>query len=170
MVALMWMANIHWKVPPNFGENTGGGLYKYSLSVARSVDFAGDQVKLLGSDGGFVDGDNLVRRWELKFLWFNPLWVILTVAFGVLLIVGAKKLAAAYVGAAGFALIGLVIFFMQTFDYVRAPDGSVQTIGTGSNVAFWGALALGGALVARRLQQSGGSGAVETPSPEERHS
>lgn len=281
MVALMWMANIHWKVPPNFGEDTGGGLYKYSLSVtrnspfapftwvteeiilpnfqlfgwftliveiilplllligyktkltalagvaisipiflsviyydradewswayflmigahlllyasdagkymgldgvlakgrtaqerslvvmgavgtavgllglfvARSVDFAGEQVKLLGSDAGFVDGDTLVRRWELKFLWFNPMWAVLTIVFGVLLILGAKQLAAAYAGAAGFAAISLILFFMQTFDYVRAPDGSVQTVGTGSNVAFWGALALGGALVARRLQ------------------
>ena len=281
MVALMWLANIHWKVPPNFGEDTGGGLYKYSLSVtrnspfapftwvteeiilpnfqlfgwftliveillplllligyktkltalagvaisipiflsviyydradewswayflmigahlllyvsdagkyigldgvlakgrnaqarslvvmgavgvavglvglfvARSVDFAGEQVKLLGSDAGFVDGDNLVRRWELKFLWFNPMWAILTIVFGVLLVLGAKKLVAAYAGAAGYALMAVVIFFMQTYDYVRAPDGSIQTIGTGSNVAFWGALALGGVLVARRLQ------------------
>ncbi len=283
LVALMWLANVHWKVPPNFGEDTGGGLYKYSLSVtrnspfapftwvteeiilpnfqlfgwftliveialplllligyktklvslagvglaipimlsviyydradewswayllmigahlllyasdagkfmgldgvlakgrtaqerslvvmgavgtvvgvlglfvARSVDFAGDQVKLLGSDAGFTDGDNLVRRWELKFLWFNPLWAILTIVFGILLIVGATRIAAAYAGAVGFGLIAIVIFFMQTFDYVRAPDGSVQTIGTGSNVAFWGALALGGALVGRRLQST----------------
>jgi len=281
LVALMWLANVHWKVPPNFGEDTGGGLFKYSLSVtrnspfapftwvteeiilpnfqlfgwftliveillplllligyktklvslggvaiaipiflsviyydradewswayflmigahlllyasdagkfmgldgvlekgrsaqerslvamgavgavvgalglfvARSVDFAGEQVKLLGSDAGFTDGDNLVRRWELKFLWFNPLWALLTIAFGILLIVGAKQIAAAYAGAAGFALIAIVIFFMQTFDYVRAPDGSIQTIGTGSNVAFWGALAVGAAVVARRIQ------------------
>ena len=283
MVALMWLANVHWKVPPNFGEDTGGGLYKYSLSVtrnspfapftwvteeiilpnfqlfgwftliveiilplllligyktklvslggvalaipiflsviyydrvfewswayflmigahlllyasdagkfmgldgvlekgrsaqerslvtmgavgtvvgvlglfvARSVDFAGDQVKLLGSDAGYFDGDSLQRRWELKFLWFNPMWAILTIVFGVLLIIGAKQLAAAYAGAAGYAVIGLVIFFMQTFDYVRAPDGSIQTIATGSNTAFWGALAVGAVLVARRLQSA----------------
>lgn len=283
LVGLMWLANIHWKVPSAFGEDTGGGLYKYSLSVtrnspfapftwlneeiilpnfqffgwftlvseiaialllivgyktkltalagfglsvpiflsviyydradewswayfmmmglhlilyatdsgkhigvdgvleaepdrqrrslatmggvatvigllglfvARSVDFAGDQAKLLGSDAGFVDDDRLVRRMEMKFMWFNPLWAILTIAFGILLIVGSRKVIAAYAGAGGFALIAVVIFFMQTFDYVRAPDGSVQTVATGSNVAVWGAFALGGALVARRIQQS----------------
>ncbi len=280
LIALMWLANIHWKVPPSFGEDTGGGLYKYSesvtrhspfapftwiseqiilpnftffgwvtliaeiviagllligyrtkfaallgfafsvpiflsviyydradewswayfmmmgsnliiyatdagrcfgvdgaldagpsrqrralmglgvlgtvvgilgLYVGRSVAFAGDQVRLLGSDAGFVDGDSLVRRWELKFLWFNPLWALLTIAFGVLLIVGARTLVAGLVGAVGYSLIAVVIFFAQTFDYVRSPDGSLQTIATGSNVAFWGALGVGAAVLLKRL-------------------
>ena len=277
MVGLLWLANLHWKVPPKFGEDTGGGLFKYSdsvtrhstfapftwvteqivlpnftlfgwltlvteialamllligyrtkivalagaattvpillsviyydradewswsyflmfgvhlllyatdagkyvgldgtnraprrslvsvgvigvvvglagLFVARSIDFAGDSVALLGSDAGFVDGDRLVRRWELKFLFFNPLWAVLTIAFGALLIVGAKRLSAAHAGAAGYALIAVVVFFMQTFDYVRDRGQGVQVISTGSNVAVWGALALAAGLLARRLR------------------
>ena len=30
---LLWLANLHWKVPPNFGDDTGGGLYKYTRSA-----------------------------------------------------------------------------------------------------------------------------------------
>ncbi len=209
-VGLMWLANLHWKVPPHFGEDTGGGLYKYTASVsrhspfapftwvveqvilpnfqlfgwitlltelllamlllagyrtrwvalagaamsvpillstvyydradewswsyfmmialhlilfatdagkahgldgvladpdprraerairvagvvalvvgviglwvARDVGFAGSKVALLGSDAGFVGDDGkLVRRWELKMMWFNPMWALLTV-------------------------------------------------------------------------------------------
>ncbi|MEO6122451.1 MAG: hypothetical protein ABIR32_01980 [Ilumatobacteraceae bacterium] len=30
---LMWLANLHWKVAPNFGEDNGGGLFKYARSA-----------------------------------------------------------------------------------------------------------------------------------------
>lgn len=30
---LLWLANLHWKVAPNFGDDTGGGLYKYTRSA-----------------------------------------------------------------------------------------------------------------------------------------
>lgn len=29
-VGLMWLSNLNWKTPPNFGSDTGGGLYKYT--------------------------------------------------------------------------------------------------------------------------------------------
>ena len=63
--------------PPGVNSRVIGLL---GLFVARSVDFASRQAALLGSDAGFIDGDRLVRRWELKFLWFNPLWALLTIA------------------------------------------------------------------------------------------
>lgn len=120
------------------------------LFVARSVDFAGSQAALLGSDAGFVgDGDKIVRRWELKFLWFNPLWALLTIVCGVLLVLGARKAQLALAGAGGFAVIALVALFTKTFDYVR-DDGVVQPVATGSNVAFWAGLAIAGGLLARR--------------------
>ena len=51
------------------------------LVVARSVDFGGKAVALLGSDAGFTDADGgITRRWELKLLFFNPMWALLTVA------------------------------------------------------------------------------------------
>ncbi len=122
----------------------------FGLVVARSVDFSGRAVALLGSDAGFAKADGgITRRWELKFLFFNPLWAVLTIAFGVLLIVASRKAVLAYVAAGGFALLALVVFFQQTFDYLR-DDGAVQKISTGTNVAFWGGLAVASALFARR--------------------
>ena len=120
------------------------------LIVARSIDFSGRAVALLGSDAGFTNADGgVTRRWELKFLFFNPLWAVLTVTFGVLLILGSRKVVLAYAAVVGFALLALVVFLQQTFDYVR-DDGAVQKIATGTNVAFWGGLALASALFARR--------------------
>jgi thiosulfate dehydrogenase [quinone] large subunit len=287
LVGLMWLANIHWKVPPGFGEDTGGGLFKYSesglrhspfapfawvnenlvlenfrlfgwftlvteialaglliigyrtrwvalagaamsvpimlsvlyydradewswsyllmigfhlllwatssgerlgldgvlragngvarrsltmlgaitavigllgLFVARSVDFAGRQAALLGSDAGFADGDNVVRRWELKFLWFNPMWALLTLLAGAMLIAGARRLIVAQAGAVVLALLAVVVFFQQTFDYLR-DDGSVQEVATGSNVAVWGGFAVAGWLLARK------AGAIDPVEP-----
>ncbi len=112
------------------------------LFVARSVSFAGSKVALLGSDAGFIDGDgNLVRRWELKLLWFNPLWAVLTIACGVLLIVAAKQLWAARVAGIGLVVLAVIIFATRTFEYVRVDD-SIQLISTGSNVALWGGFGL----------------------------
>ena len=282
VVGLMWLANLHWKVPPHFGEDNGGGLYKYAaatlrhspfapyrwitehiivenfvlfgwvtivteialaallmigyrtrivalvgaamstliffsviyydradewswsyflmigvhlllaavsagkhvgvdgvlaesparsaaalrvlgwvaglvgvigLIVARSVDFAGRQVALLGSDAGFIDEDNVTRRWELKLLWFNPMWALLTIAGAVLLGVGVRRIAVAWVGIALFGTMAVVVFASETFMYDR-DDGSLQRIGTASNTAFWAALALAGALFARRIPKS----------------
>lgn len=121
------------------------------LIVARSIDFSGRAVALLGSDAGFTNADGgITRRWELKFLFFNPLWAVLTIVVGVLLIVGSRKVVLAYAAAAGFAVLALVVFVQQTFDYLR-DDGAVQKISTGTNVAFWGGLALASALFARRV-------------------
>ena len=120
------------------------------LVVARSVDFAGRQVALLGSDAGFLDEDRVTRRWELKFLWFNPMWALLTIAGAVLLVVGVRRIAVAWAGIVLFATMAIVIFASETFMYDR-DDGSVQRIGTASNTAFWAALAFAGALFARRI-------------------
>lgn len=271
VVGLMWLANLHWKVPPGFGESSGGGLYKYSASVirnsafapftwlteeiilpnfalfgwvtvitetalavlllvgyrtklaglagaamtvpiflsviyydradewswayflmfaahlfvyasdagahlgldgvlrrggtgptsairsmgmvatavgvlglyvARSVDFAGEQVALLGSDAGFVnDAGDLVRRWELKFVWFNPLWAIVTILLGALALSALRLRWAARAAGCGFAVLAAVIFAMQSFDYVR-DDGVVQSVGTSANAAVWASFAL----------------------------
>ncbi len=124
------------------------------LFVARSVSFAGSQVALLGSDAGYVDADgNLVRRWELKFLWFNPMWALLTIACGVLLIVGVKQLLAARVAGIGLVGLAVVVFATRTFDYVRV-DGSIQLIGTASNAALWGGFGLAVLLLDRAARSA----------------
>ena len=119
------------------------------LFVARSIDFAGKKAALLGSDAGFMKDGKLVRRWELKFLWFNPFWALLTILLAVLLIVGARRAIAAWLAVAGFGAIAIIVFVTNTFDYVR-DDGVIQKVATGSNAAFWGGLALAGALFAKR--------------------
>jgi uncharacterized membrane protein YphA (DoxX/SURF4 family) len=124
------------------------------LYVARSVDFAGRKAALLGSDAGFVANGKLERRWELKFVWFNPLWAVLTIVFGVLLVVGIARVQAAWAGAVGFAAIAVVVFITQTFDYAR-DDGAIQKVATGSNTAMWGAFALAGGLLAKRSMAPG---------------
>jgi thiosulfate dehydrogenase (quinone) large subunit len=284
MTGLLWLANLHWKVPPAFGEDTGGGLYKYiesvtrnspfapftwvteeivlpnfrtfgwitlivetlvamlllvgyrvrpaalvgalmsvpillstiyydradewswaylmmiglnlllfatdagryagldgvlardgaaaqralvalgaiativglaGLYVARVTDFASRQVALLGSDAGFTATDGSVtRRWELKFMWFNPLFAILTVVGGLLLAVGARRLVGAWVGSALFALMAVVVFIDRHVDYLR-DDGRIQVVSTASDAAVWGAFALAAGLLANRLRAAG---------------
>ena len=130
------------------------GVGLLGLIVARSIDFSGRAVALLGSDAGFRDAGSdgaLTRRWELKFLFFNPLWALLTVAFGALLIIGSRKLVLAYAAAGGFAAIATAVFLQQTFNYLR-DDGVTQKISTGTNVALWGGLALASALFAHRAR------------------
>jgi hypothetical protein len=104
---------------------------------------------LLGSDAGFLDGEKLVRRWELKFVWFNPLWAIATIICALLLIAGARVSAAAIAGSLGFALLAVVALVQRTYDYAR-DDGQIQRIASGSNVAMWGGFALAGLLLARQ--------------------
>ena len=39
-VGLMWMANVNWKIPPNFGSDTGHGLYGYTHAAVTTPVFA----------------------------------------------------------------------------------------------------------------------------------
>ncbi|MGH9132544.1 MAG: hypothetical protein ACRDZZ_01310, partial [Ilumatobacteraceae bacterium] len=108
---------------------------------------------------------DITRRWELKFVFFNPLWALLTIVFGALLVVGARHARAATValaGAAGFGALAIVVFIVQTFDYVRA-DGQVQIVSTASNAALWGAFALAAAFLARRIVSEASAVAVPAP-------
>ena len=123
------------------------------LFVSRSLSFTGRQVALLGSDAGFVDADGrLVRRWDLKFLWFNPLWAILTIVAGVLLLVAIRHLLAARVAGSGLVALAVIVFATRTFDYVR-DDDVIQKISTGSNAAVWGGLGLAALLFERAARR-----------------
>jgi uncharacterized membrane protein YphA (DoxX/SURF4 family) len=138
----------------------GANVGVLGLFVGRSVGFAGRKAALLGSDAGFAADGTVVRRWELKFLWFNPLWALLTIAFGLLLVAGTRYLIAAWAGAVGFVAIAVIVFSTQWFEYVR-DDGAIQRVSTASNSAFWAGLALAGALFARRVSSSVPSPATE---------
>jgi thiosulfate dehydrogenase [quinone] large subunit len=122
------------------------------LFVARSVAFSGREVALLGSDAGFTGDDgSITRRWELKFVWFNPLWAILTIVFGALIVVAVKQGWAARVAGLGFAVMAVVILVTGTFDYAR-DDGAMQKIATGSNAALWGGIGLAVLLFDRAIR------------------
>jgi thiosulfate dehydrogenase [quinone] large subunit len=294
IVGLMWLANLHWKVPPGFGETSGGGLYKYSESVtrnspfapftwfteqvvlpnfalfgwvtilvettvavlllagyrtklaalvgaamtipimlsvlyydradewswayllmfaahlliyasdagahlgldgvlrrsgaaahravtiagalavviglaglwvSRSVDVAGRTVALLGSDAGFVnDQGELVRRWELKFMWFNPLWAVLTIALGALAVAATRLPWAARAAGAGFTVLAIAVFAMQHVDYLR-DDDVLQRIGTSANAAVWAVFALVILVADRAHRRSGTDRSDDAPHP-----
>ncbi len=124
------------------------------LFVGRSMSFAGRRVALLGSDAGFVNDDgNLVRRWELKFLWFNPLWAILTIVAGLLLIMAVRQLWLARVAGISLVILAIVVFTTRTFDYVR-DDDAVQRISTSSNAAVWGGIGLAALLFERAARRA----------------
>jgi thiosulfate dehydrogenase [quinone] large subunit len=133
--------------------SVAAGLGVVGLYVARSVEFAGSETALLGSDAGFVNSDGgITRRWELKLVFFNPLWALLTIVFGAALVIGARRARMVWVsvgGAAGFGAIAIVVFLVKTFDYVR-DDGGLPVVSTASNAALWGAFALAGVLLSRR--------------------
>ena len=40
LAGLMWLANLHWKVPTDFGEANGGGFYKYVAAGADNAPLA----------------------------------------------------------------------------------------------------------------------------------
>lgn len=127
------------------------GVGAAGLFVARSVSFAGDRVALFGSDAGFTTDDgSIVRRWELKFLWFNPMWALCTVVLGAVLVAGVRQQWVRRAGGVGFAVLAVVILVVQRFDYLR-DDGSIQVVSTASNAAVWGAAALVVLLVDRVL-------------------
>jgi uncharacterized membrane protein YphA (DoxX/SURF4 family) len=118
------------------------------LVVARTVDFTDKQGALLGWASG-----------EMKYLWFNGLGAVVTIAVGAFTIVafraGAKALQWAAAGL--FGLMALQVIVQWRYNDGRWTGGIFG--GTGANLAFWLALALGiaslnigplGALVSRR--------------------
>lgn len=39
-VGLLWLSNVNWKTPPNFGSNSGGGLYGFTQDAVSHPVFA----------------------------------------------------------------------------------------------------------------------------------
>jgi len=104
------------------------------LFLARNVDFATHHVALFGNS-----------KLELKLLWFNGLDALLTIAFGVALIVASRMRLAGLGAAVGFAVMALVALLQKNWSNVSA--GAPATIGTSSNAAFWAMFAVGGGVM-----------------------
>lgn len=263
---LLWLANLHWKVPPNFGQDTGGGLYKYTRSAvdnpvwgvwssitervilpnfhlfgwiviltdgtlavllllgyrtrlaalvgafntipiflsvlyydksaewpwsyamifflhlmlfavpagehSQGIDTAlragrsardrafvvlGGIAVIVGLVGLYLsrDLDFATRqvaffghaKWELKLIWFNGLAAVLTIAFGVAFIMGARYRVIGLVASGGFAVMALVVLVQQHWNNVS--KGAPAVVGTASNAAFWAMFALAGTVMIR---------------------
>ena len=90
-------------------------------------------------------------KMELKLLWFNGLAAVLTIAFGVALIVASRLRIAGLVAAAGFAVMALVALLQENWSNVSA--GAPAIIGTSPNAAFWAMFAVGGGVMWFRDRQ-----------------
>lgn len=102
--------------------------------LARDVDFASRQVALFG-----------YAKMELKLLWFNGLAALLTITFGLALIVGSRVRLAGLAAAAGFGVMALFALFQENWSNVSASAPAI--IGTSPNAAFWAMFAVGGGVM-----------------------
>ena len=95
---LMWVANLHWKVPPSFGEQGGGALYAYASAAAQNAPFA-------------------PFRWAMRelilpnFVAFGWVTVISESVLAVMLLVGYRVRLAGWAGAGMSAVIGLTVLY-----------------------------------------------------------
>jgi uncharacterized membrane protein YphA (DoxX/SURF4 family) len=96
LVGLMWLANVHWKRPANFGGTNGSGLAKW-------IDF-GIKYPVVGPYSDILE--NVVRPNIVPFGWFT---LISEATIAALLILGLKTQLAGLAGAGMSAAIGLTI-------------------------------------------------------------
>jgi thiosulfate dehydrogenase (quinone) large subunit len=102
-LGLLWLANIHWKVPGDFGEANGGGLYKYSSSVSRNSTFA---------PFTWVTEQFVLPNFGF-FGWFT---LVTEIALAALLIVGYRTKIVALAGAAMSVPIMLSVLYYDKAD------------------------------------------------------
>jgi thiosulfate dehydrogenase (quinone) large subunit len=86
VAGVLWLANIEWKRPPDFGRDLGNGLYKYVDSAVRKPVF--------GPFSWFIE--NIVLKQYTLFGWITLITEVVLAAF---LILGFKTRIAALVGA-----------------------------------------------------------------------
>jgi hypothetical protein len=96
LAGLLWLENVVWKVPPDFGENTGGGLYFWTgLAVKYPV---------------FDPFTWLVEKAVLpNFTLFGWAVLVTETALAVLLLTGTAVRPAALLGVAQSLAIGLSV-------------------------------------------------------------
>ena len=103
LAGLLWLANLHWKVPGEFGESTNSGLYKYAAAGANNAPLA-------------------PYRWLLRevvlpnfqaFGWFTLLSETVVAA---LLIIGYRTRLVAFAGALMAIPIGLSVLYYPRAD------------------------------------------------------
>lgn len=99
-VALMWIDNVSWKVPPDFGQDSGGGLYRWTQY--------GVENEVLAPWAWFIE--TMVNP---NFTLFG--WGVLAIeaSLGAFLLIGLFTRA--------FALLGVVQTLAITFSVLNTP-------------------------------------------------
>jgi thiosulfate dehydrogenase (quinone) large subunit len=100
-VALLWIQNSAWKVPPDFGENSGGGLYNWTRWAVDREVFA--------PWAWFVE--NVVLP---NFVVFGWLTLLVEASLGAFLLIG---LATRF-----WALVGVAHTIVITLSVLHAPN------------------------------------------------
>jgi hypothetical protein len=108
---------------------------------------------------GFTDGQGAMVGWargELKFVWFNLLSAILTVAFGVLAIVAARlgRTIGGLIASLGFALMSLQVILQWRYNAKAGVADGGFLGATGGTLGFWAMLAIGLAVASRAPSSS----------------
>lgn len=150
VLGLMWLYNVAWKRPPDFGENTDSGLYHFtSYAVSHPVfpPFSWVVEELVLPNIVIFGWGVLIVETALAVLLLTGAWVRVAAALGVLQSL-AIGLSVAYGPHewpwAYWLMIGahVVVLFssagrMFAVDAVRAGTGSARTLGR-----VWGAIAV----------------------------
>jgi uncharacterized membrane protein YphA (DoxX/SURF4 family) len=105
LVGLLWLANMEWKRPPDFGQDLQNGLYKYVDSAVRNPVFP--------PYSWFVE--NVVLEQYQLFGWIT---LLLEAALCVCLLLGYRTAIAALVGAGTSVTILLsVLYYDKQFEW-----------------------------------------------------
>lgn len=105
LVGLLWLANMEWKRPPDFGQDLQNGLFKYVDSAVRNPVFP--------PYSWFVE--NVVLEQYRLFGWMT---LLLEAALCVCLLLGYRTAIAALVGAATSVSILLsVLYYDKQFEW-----------------------------------------------------
>lgn len=101
---LLWLANLHWKVAPNFGDDTGGGLYKYTKSAVENP---------VWGVWSSITEHVILPNYHL----FGWLVILTDGALAVCLLLGYKTRIAAFVGA-----LNAIPIFLSVLYYDKADE------------------------------------------------
>ena len=95
-LGLMWLVNVGWKVPPDFGESSGTGLFRFTRAAVEHQVFAPYAA--------------LVRNLVLpNFRLFGWLVLIVEASLGAFLLLGWRTRIWAFIGVAQSVAIGLSV-------------------------------------------------------------
>ena len=105
LVGLLWLANLEWKRPPDFGRDLQNGLYKYVDSAVRNPVFP--------PYSWFVE--HVVLKQYVLFGWMT---LLLEAALCVCLLLGYHTTIAALVGAGTSVSIALsVLYYDKQYEW-----------------------------------------------------